>query len=215
MVRIIIGVFTLLMSLFPLLVADAQEITDSSDPQVIIISPEAGQALQGTVLIIGEVATDDALKLELSFAYAENPRDTWFLIHEIEETIPLDFNLEWDTNTLTDGQYTLRAVLTTSSERFISTVPGLRIRNYSAIETSTPQPTATPAPEDTQAPTVISTMTITPIPHTATPLPPNPAQIDTRDIGVSIGKGAAAAFGLFAILGLYQYVRNRRRSDDR
>jgi hypothetical protein len=215
MVRIIVGVSILLMSLFPLLVADAQEITDSSSSQVIIISPEPGQALQGTVLIIGEVDIDDALKLELSFSYADNPRDTWFLIHEIEGTIPGEFNLEWDTNTLTDGQYTLRAVLTTGEERFTSTVPGLRVRNYSVIETSTPQPTATPAPEDTQSPTVTPTMTITPIPHTATPLPPNPAQINTRDIGFSIGKGAAAAFSLFAILGLYQYVRNRRRSSDR
>ena len=201
--------------MFPLLVADAQEINDSSSSQVIIISLEPGQALQGKVLIIGEVDTDGALKFELSFSYAENPRDTWFLIHEIEEPIPGEFNLEWDTNKLTDGQYTLRAVLTTSDDRFISTVPGLRVRNYSVIETTTPQPTATPAPEDTQAPTVTSTMTVTPVPHTATPLPPNPAQINTRDIGSSIGKGAAAAFGLFAIFGLYQYVRNRRRSRDR
>jgi hypothetical protein len=197
------------------LVVDAQEITDSSVSQATILSPEPGQALQGTILIIGEINTEDALKIELSFSYADNPRDTWFLIREIEESIPQEISLEWDTNILTDGDYTLRMVVTTGEDQFITTVPGLRVRNYSMIETSTPHPTATPAPEDTRAPTVTPTMTITPIPLTTTPLLPNPAQINSSDIGLSIGKGAAAAVGLFAILGLYQFVRNRSRSRDR
>jgi hypothetical protein len=58
-------------------------------------------------------------------------------------------------------------------------------------------------------------MTITPIPLTLTPLPPNPAQINSTDIGLSIGKGAAVAVGLFAAFGLYQFVRNRNRRRDR
>jgi hypothetical protein len=215
MIGFITVVSTLFLGFMPLMVVDAQEVTDSSTSQVIIISPEPGQALQGTVLIIGQVDTNDAIKLEMSFSYTDNPRDTWFLIHEIDEAIPGEFNLEWDTNLLTDGQYSLRAVVTTSEGQFISIVPGLRVRNYSIIETSTPQPPATRAPEDSQAPVVTSTMTITPIPNTATPLPPNPAQITTRDISLSIAKGAAAVFGLFAVLGLYQYARNRRTNSDR
>lgn len=215
MIRFITVFSILLLGFLPQMVVDAQEVTDSSTSQVIIISPEPGQALQGTVLVIGQVEPNDAIKLELSFSYTDNPRDTWFLIHEINETIPGEFNLEWDTNLLTDGQYSLRAVVTTNEGQFTSIVPGLRVRNYSIIETSTPQPTATHSPENTQAPVVTPTMTITPIPNTATPLPPNPAQISTWDIGLSIGKGAAAVFGLFAVLGLYQYARNRRTNSDR
>ncbi|UCD43450.1 MAG: hypothetical protein JSV69_07630 [Chloroflexota bacterium] len=214
MIRLITSVSILLMSLIPWIEVDAQEITDNSRSQIIIIAPEPGGALQGTVLVTGEINTEGALKFELSFSYAEDPRNTWFLIHEIDEEIPQEFSLEWDTNTLTDGQYTLRVVLTTSDEQYISSIPGLRIRNYSIIETSTPHPTSTPAPEDTLAPTISPTMTITPLPFTATPFPPNPARIDTRDIGLSLGKGAAAAFGLFVVFGLYQFVRNRRRSGD-
>ena len=215
MVRLINSISIVLILLIPSSVVDAQEITDSSVSQAIIISPEPGQALQGTILIIGEVSTEDIRKIELSFSYADNPRHTWFLIQEIEENISPQINMEWDTNALTDGQYTLRMVVTTGEEQFITFVPGLRVRNYSVIETSTPHPSATPAPEDTRAPPATPTMTITPIPLTATPLPPNPAQINSSDIGLSIGKGAALAVGLFAVFGLYQFVRNKSRSRDR
>lgn len=214
MVRLITGISFLLACFFPIIVVDAQEITDSSESQVIITSPMPGQALQGTTLIVGEVKTDNPIKLELSFSYEDDSRDTWFLIHEINEAIPQEFNLTWDTNTFTDGQYTLRAVLTTSEGQFISTVSGLRVRNYSAIETSTPNPTTTPAPEDTISPTITPTMTSSPIPNTSTPLPPNPAQIDTRDIGLSLAKGAVATIGIFTVFGLYRYVRTRRRNTE-
>jgi hypothetical protein len=213
MIRLITRFSILLASLFPLLVVDAQEITDSSGSQLIITSPVPGQALQGTILIAGMINTENSFKLELSFSYEHDPRDTWFLIHEINEDVPQEFNLAWDTNTITDGQYTLRAVLTNSEGQFISTVPGLRVRNYSVIETSTPHPTTTPAPEDAIALTITPTMTNTPIPNTSTPLPPNPAQINTQDIGLSLAKGAAATFGIFTVFGLYHYVRRRRNSE--
>ena len=102
----------------------------------------------------------------------------------------------------------------TDQDQIIAYVPGLRVRNYSAIETNTPVPTSTPAPADTHAPLVTSTMTLTPVSFTPTPLPPNPAQIDTRDIGMSIGKGGIVVISIFAILGIYQYIRNRNRKDE-
>ena len=202
------------LSMFPTLVADAQETTITPGTQVSILSPDPGQALQGTILIIGEINIEEALTVELSFSYLDEPRDTWFLIQEVEEAIPREFKQEWDTTTLTDGQYTLRLVVTTDQDQFIAYVPGLRVRNYSAIETNTPVPTLTPAPADTHAPTETPTMTITPVLHTTTPLPPNPAQINPADISMSIGKGAFAALSFFALLGIYQYLQNRSRSKD-
>ncbi|MEE9188187.1 MAG: hypothetical protein V3U36_02380, partial [Anaerolineales bacterium] len=161
-------------------------------------------------LILGEINIEEPLSVELSFSYSDDQRGTWFIIHEVEGTIPREINFEWDTTTITDGQYTLRLLVRTEQDQIISLVPGLRVRNYSAIETDTPVPTSTPAPADTHAPTVTATMTLTPVPFTPTPLPPNPAQIDTRDIGMSIGKGAIIVISIFAILGIYQYIRNRK-----
>lgn len=207
--------FSLVSTLmYPWLIVNAQEATNTPEIQVMILSPSPGQALQGTILIFGEINLEGPLSVELSFTYSDDPRETWFLIHEIEDSVPGEINFEWDTTTITDGQYTLRLLVRTDQDQTIALVPGLRVRNYSAIETNTPDPTSTPAPADTHAPISTATSTLTPVPFTPTPLPPNPAQIDTRDIGMSIGKGGIVVFSLFAILGIYTYIRNRSRRDE-
>ena len=200
--------------MYPWLIVNAQETTITPNTQVTILSPSSGQILQGTILILGEINIEEPLSVELSFSYTDDRRETWFIIHEVEGTIPREINFEWDTTTITDGQYTLRLLVRTDQDQIIAFVPGLRVRNYSAIETNTPVPTSTPAPADTHAPTNTATMTQTPVLFTPTPLPPNPAQINTRDIGMSIGKGGIVVISIFAILGIYQYIRNRNRRDE-
>jgi hypothetical protein len=213
--RTLIFFFSLVATLmYPWLIVNAQEATITPQIQVMILSPSPGQALQGTILILGDINVEDPILVELSFTYSDDQRETWFLIHEIEDSVPGEINFEWDTTTITDGQYTLRLLVRTDQDQIIALVPGLRVRNYSAIETNTPDPTSTPAPADTHAPTATATTTLTPVPFTPTPLPPNPAQIDTRDIGMSIGKGGIVVISLFAILGIYQYIRNRSRRDE-
>jgi hypothetical protein len=109
---------------------------------------------------------------------------------------------------LTDGDYTLRLIVTLEDgNQIIITIPDLRIRNYTPIETDTPVPTATSAPGDTPVPTVTPTPTITPSPPTVTPLPPNPAQLSAQDILLSFGKGVLLTLVLFSLLGLYQVAR--------
>ncbi len=200
--------------MYPWLIVNAQETTITPNTQVTILSPSSGQILQGTILILGEINIEEPLSVELSFSYTDDRRETWFIIHEVEGTIPREINFEWDTTTITDGQYTLRLLVRTDQDQIIAFVPGLRVRNYSAIETNTLVPTSTPAPADTHAPTNTATMTQTPVLFTPTPLPPNPAQINTRDIGMSIGKGGIVVISIFAILGIYQYIRNRNRRDE-
>jgi hypothetical protein len=213
--RSLLFFFSLVATLmYPWLIVNAQEATITPEIQVMILSPSPGQALQGTILILGEINVEGPLSVELSFTYSDDQRETWFLIHEIEDSVPGEINFEWDTTTITDGQYTLRLLVRTDQDQIIALVPGLRVRNYSAIETNTPNPTSTPAPADTHAPTATATSTLTPVPFTPTPLPPNPAQIDIRDIGMSIGKGGIVVFSLFAILGIYTYIRNRSRKDE-
>jgi hypothetical protein len=205
--------FLSLMAIFmyPWLKVNAQEVTIPPATDVMILSPSSGQALQGTILILGEINTEEPISAELSFTYSDDQRETWFIIHKFEDPLPGEMNFEWDTTTITDGQYNLRLLVRTTQDQIIAMVPGLRVRNYSAIETNTPVPTFTPAPADTQAPIASATMTITPVPFTPTPLPPNPAQIDTRDIWMSIGKGGILVISIFALIGIYQFIRNRSR----
>ena len=197
--------------LFPSLGVAAQETTPIPQAQIIILSPVPGQALQGNILITAEINLEDYISAELSFSYADDPRDTWFLIHEIKEPSIEGLSVEWDTTILTDGEYTLRVIVITEQDQYTKIVPSIRVRNYSAIETHTPVPTSTPAPADTLMPTVTLTSTITPVPLTPTPLPPNPAQLNIRDIGISIGKGVLFALGVLALFGIYIIIRNRRR----
>ena len=212
--RGLLSIITLVSPLlFPSMGVAAQETTPSPQTQIIVLSPVPGQALQGNILITAEINLDEFLSAELSFAYADDPRDTWFLIKEIREPSVDGLNVEWDTTILTDGEYTLRVTVITDQDQFTGIVPGIRVRNYSMIETSTPVPTSTPAPADTLMPAATSTSTITPLPFTPTPLPPNPAQLNIREIGISIGRGVLVAFGVLALFGLYLYIRNRRRRD--
>jgi hypothetical protein len=178
-----------------------------------VLSPVPGQALQGNIQITAEINLDEFLSAELSFAYADDTRDTWFLIREINGPTAEGLSVEWDTSILTDGEYTLRVIVITEQDQFTGIVSGVRVRNYSAIETNTPVPTPTPAPADTHMPTATITSTITPIPFTPTPLPPNPAQLNIREIGISIGRGVLVAFGFLGLFGSYIYIRNRRRRE--
>ncbi len=97
---------------------------------------------------------------ELLFSYADNPTGTWFLIQSISE-LPVDGPLaQWDTTTISDGSYTLRLVIRLADGSEIEqSVAGLRVRNYTPIETETPTP-STP----TIAPVIVGTSTPTPTP---------------------------------------------------
>lgn len=178
-------------------------------PQVFLSAPLPGEALQGSVSITGRTRVPGFQRAELSFAYQDDPRSTWFLIAEFEE--PSDENLlaDWDTTTLTDGDYRLRLVVYRRGNRepMETIVAGLRVRNYTPLETNTPAPTPTALPGDTPAPTATPTRTATPIPPTPTPFPTNAAMITPGEITTSMGKGALLVILAFASLGLYSALR--------
>jgi hypothetical protein len=189
-----------------------QDEPTSTPSQVAIIFPASGDALQGSVPVSANTAVDGFLRAELTFAYADDPTKTWFLIFETDQPTSNEDLTQWDTTMLTDGQYTLRLVVTLEdSSQLAATVQNLRVRNYTPIETDTPAPTETPVPGNTPIPTQTPTPTITPIPPTSTALPPNPAQLTSQDITLSLGKGALGAAAVLAIIGLYAAVRNAIR----
>ena len=181
-----------------------------------IISPSEGQALQGSVAIMANTAVDGFQSAELTFSYANNATDTWFFIAQTGQAASDGKIADWDTTTLTDGNYTLRLVITKEDGSLVTvTAPGLRIRNYTAIETATPThpaPTPTSAPGDTPVPTSTRVPSPSPIPRTSTPMPPNPAQVSPRDLGLSMAQGALAVFAVFAVFGLVLAVRHRIRN---
>lgn len=180
-----------------------------------ILSPLPGQAVQGQFPIIVNTNIDGFQSAELSFGYYEDPTQTWFLITQSIEPISNSKMAEWDTSTITDGNYTLRLVVSLQDGSQITTaVTGIRVRNYSPIETDTPTPSPTPAPGQTPLPTITPTPTISPIPPTLTPLATNPVQISTQDMTNNFWLGVVIAFIIFFVIGLYGVIRKalRKRS---
>jgi hypothetical protein len=195
--------------------APAPAVTRLAPASPAILAPQPGQALQGVVPIVVDTTMDGFQSAELSFAYTDDPAGTWFLLHETNQPTSASALMQWDTGAISDGTYTLRLVVTLmDGSQKISLVPGLRVRNYTPIETDTPTPiapTSTPQPSppaDTPRPTTTNTPTMTPLPPTRTPLPSNPASLSRGAVWVNLGKGALAVLGFFALIGLYQSIRS-------
>jgi hypothetical protein len=183
-------------------------------PDVVIVDPQPGQALQGVVAIMGRTSISGFRSAEVLFGYANDPSQTWFFISESTSPVEAGLLAEWDTSTLTDGNYTLRLVVNrTDGSRVVVIVPGLRIRNYSPVETNTPTPfitptaTTTPLPGANPLPTQPELPATTVVPPTLTPLPPNPAELSQQDISNNLLRGAAGTGIALAILGFYLAIR--------
>ena len=179
--------------------------------QLVISSPLEGQIVQGLVTVSGTVAVLGYADYELSFAYQDDSTQTWFSL--ASSSLPV-FEGElgtWDTTTLTDGDYTLRlrVFLLDGSEQEVL-VTGLRVRNYTAVPTSTFTPTATPVVRFA----VPTAQLIAPAPATAvpslptpTPLPPNPVSLAGPAISNALGWGAILVLLLFLGFGLIMRLR--------
>lgn len=220
MFHVVTFILILLFFLQPLR-SQAQETTPTpGEPRAYIVMPLPGQALQGSVPVSGSTRLPGFRRAELSFTYQDDPRQTWFLIQDFGEPVDDGLLTDWDTTTLSDGVYELRLVVYRDGGRqpVEILIPGLRVRNYTPIETDTPTPvtpTATPQPGDTPVPTPTSTPTLTPIPLTPTPLPTNAAMISGSEIAASIGQGVLIVGLVFAAGGVYLGLRGmlgRRRN---
>jgi hypothetical protein len=173
---------------------------------VVITSPKAGEALQGQVMVTGTSSMDGFQSAEVAFSYADNPTGTWFLIQSSDQAVTEGELAAWDTTALTDGNYTLRLLVTLQDGSQVqTTVTGLRVRNYTPVETETP----TRVPPTLQ-PTLTATAVMTDTPYpTPTPLPPNPAALTVSNIYTSLGIGALTIALLFVLFGLLLWLRRR------
>jgi hypothetical protein len=165
-----------------------------------ITSPRPGDALQGTVQILGTSETLGFASYELDFCYAGDTTRNWFQISSSTQPVQAGTLGQWDTTQITDGNYDLRLeVALEDGSKVDIIVPDLRVRNYTAVETSTPgqaPPTATPSPTTAFFPT-------------PTALPANPAGLTTAEIEKSFGYGGSGAVLLILILALYVFLRRR------
>jgi len=175
---------------------------------LIIYSPVPGQALQGMVPVDVGMDVSGLAVASLEFRYTNHATDTWFLIAQTTEKTLDGIFAQWDTTTITDGLYDLRLSAVTQDQQQIEfLVSGLRIRNYSPIETDTPTPVV---PTETLFPgqaTRTPQPSATPLLPTVTPLPTNPAILTVGQFSHSLTVGTLVVLIFFATLGVYSAVR--------
>jgi hypothetical protein len=170
----------------------------------IIKAPQVGEVLQGTIAITGSDNVTGYFSSEVAFAYTGDATGTWFLIAASSRPVEDGTLATWDTTTITDGNYVLRLRVYLGDGSFLAlTVPDIRVRNYTPIETPTPAPTAVQA---TPVPT--ATLTATPFP-TPTSMLPNPAVLTPVDVSISIAYGGVAAVILLFVIGIYLWLRRK------
>lgn len=194
-------------------------LTQAETAAVVILEPAGGSAVQGTLSIVGTANPENFFFYELSFRYAGGPEQPWFVIAESFTPVENGTLGEWDTFAITDGDYDLRLQVTLADGSLVENrVLGVRVRNYSPVETGTPEPPEPPpstvTPDLTALFTPSATSTVTPFPTappTFTPPAPNPAEIAPGEISTSLARGAAGVLAVFLLIGLYVSIRSLRR----
>jgi hypothetical protein len=194
--------------LFALLLVAAQG--RQGTPSIAITSPVPDEMVRGQVTITGNVDVPSFLSVQLDFAYASDPTNSWFNIQTLSQPFTDSTFATWDTTSITDGDYILRLRVNfedgTSQE---VTVP-IKIGN-DVVATPTLEPMLTPEPDTVLAPTpflLAPSPTPTQVPRpTPTALPPNPVSLGQNQIYTSLGRGALVILGLFALAGLIVRVR--------
>ena len=183
-----------------------------------INSPVEHTVLKDIIPITGITAVEGFQSAELSFTYAQEPVENWFVISSMTDPVTDGLLIQWDTKSITDGDYHLRLQVHLqdgSINEFI--VRDLRIRNYTALpsepsETMQANGTApiSSTEDSIQPPTVVPSLVpvlLTPM-LSPVPLPANPAALDRSTVFSMVRTTVLVTLLVFVILGLF--VRSRR-----
>jgi len=190
--------------LFGLVVASSVLVRNAQFGDPVIVAPRPGDVLQGVVTIAGSSDVTGFGSAEISFTYTDDPTGTWFQISKNSQPIFNERLASWDTTVITDGDYVLRLRVYLIDGSFHEVlVSGLRVRNYTPVETPTPMAIAPKA-----TPLATFTPTATPLP-TPTALPRNPAVLAPTDVSASIIYGGLAAILIFVIISIYLWLRRK------
>lgn len=191
----------MLRLLFSVLIAGWSVFAQQAAGEPNLLVPLPGQALQGVVSIQGSSAVDGFSSAQIEFGYENDPSQTWFLIQDNIPAIENDVLASWDTTTITDGIYRVRLkILKTDGSTLSVEAAGVRVRNYSAVETSTPAVLL----NETAAPTFTPTATAMIVQNTPTPQPPNPVSVTDAELAGSVVIGLGIMASLFLLFALYR-----------
>lgn len=180
--------------------------TATEEAQPVISSPGPGEALQGVVAIIGTTSVIGFRSVDVAFGYQADPTGTWFLLQQSNTPVKEGTLASWDTTTITDGVYRLRMQVYLQDGQVIErTLTGLRVRNYTTIETSTPE--AIPSGQPTLTPTSTPRADFQPKPVNSTLEPTNPAQVTVQHLETSALQGALVIFGATLLGMIYLGLR--------
>jgi len=170
--------------------------------------PKDGQIVQGVVLITGSSNINGFQSAEVSFSYAgmAEAEGDWFLINQSDEIVESATLAVWDTTTLADGNYDIlvRVILQDGRARQ-TVVSGVRVRNYSPIETGTPAAEQTARPQFSSTTVVVQQSALV----TPTKLPSNPVSLTSGDIVRNLARGAGAGVGLILLVGIYAVLKKK------
>jgi len=180
-----------------------------------INSPQPGEVVQGVVEIQGTMDLPNFGSAELAFTFdasASDPAANWFIVQTFPQPILNSSLAAWDTTALTDGDYALRLRVTLQDGSIQETlVAGLKVRNDIAIPTDTAAPTLADFNFQFSGGTpdirVQPTATLVSVRPTSTPLPPNPATLNTTSIVRIFWQSALVAVAVFAFFALILRVR--------
>jgi len=194
-----------LISLIAALWIAAIGYAQAPDKKPVIISPRGGEALQGRVEINGITAMEGFQRAEVEFRYTNDPKETWFLIAETDQAVNPGKITEWDTSTITDGFYDLRvSVFLKDGTSTSAEIKGIRVRNYSPIETPTPSNTLNAAESMSTLETQVPTRTPRP---TQPVFAANPAVLSRADLNSSLVRGGIAGIGSFLAFAVYWIIK--------
>jgi len=174
--------------------------------------PEKDALLDGVLDISGTALS----AWSVSFAYRDNPTNTWFLLAQSSEPVSGGVLATWDTNSISDGSYVLRLRIQAANGPEDMTV-GVSVGNHLPAGTATPAQTMTIAPglTETNTPAQLSIPGTETIPAplispTRLPaLPTNPAVLNPQDIYINLGKGVLGVVVVFGCAGFVLFLRRR------
>ena len=166
--------------------------------------PGEGEVVEGIVEIRGSVPDETFASAKLSFAYAGENAEDWFLISNIDAPTQDEVLGVWDTTTITDGTYQIRLrVREISGEKKDVIVTGIQVANYSRSDTTLNNPVTIV----TEVPSTQVTMQS--IASSPTTLPANPATITATDLRHTALTGLLIGVGLVMLVVLWSLFHHR------
>jgi len=168
-------------------------------------SPKEGDVLQGIVEIIGSTTANGFQSSEIVFAFQGSEPMTWFLIQQSTEPVQDGVLAQWDTTVISDGDYQLRVIVNLiNGQKEEVRIKGLRVRNYTAVETNTAISLSSLSAPITSTVEVKDTASVSPTLEFRKS--PNPAHIGGDRLLASVVAGALVVTVLFLLIGLYVWL---------